>query len=105
MTYTNIPPISYIFVGITTAVLSYVTWAEMQESTEEEPEQFEESEPVEEPQQLEEPEQVEQPEPIEEPPRQVEQNVIGGKKRHSKTKRKRTKKNKKKTKHAKLNLK
>ena len=99
MTYTNIPPISYIFVGITTAVLSYVTWAEMQESTEEKPEQFEESEPVEEPQQLEE------PEPIEEPPRQVEQNVIGGKKRHSKTKRKRTKKNKKKTKHAKLNLK
>ena len=105
MTYTNIPPISYIFVGITTAVLSYVTWAEMQENIEEEPEQFEESEPVEEPQQLEEPEQVEQPEPIEEPPRQVEQNVIGGKKHHSKTKRKRTKKNKKKTKHAKLNLK
>jgi hypothetical protein len=31
MTYTNIPPISYIFVTITTAILSYVTWAEMQE--------------------------------------------------------------------------
>jgi hypothetical protein len=77
MTYTNIPPISYIFVGITTAVLSYVTWAEMQENSEN----------------------------IEEPPSQVEQNVIGGKKRHSKTKRKRTKKNKKKTKHAKLNRK
>ena len=29
MTYTNIPPISYIFVGITTAILSYVTWAEL----------------------------------------------------------------------------
>lgn len=99
MTYTNIPPISYIFVGITTAVLSYVTWAEMQESTEEEPEQLEESEPVEESRQLEEPEQ------IEEPPRPVEQNVIGGKKRHSKTKRRRINKNKKKTKHAKLNLK
>lgn len=100
MTYTNIPPISYIFVGITTAVLSYVTWAEMQENTEEkEPEQLEESEPIEESQ------QSEEPEPIEEPPSQVEQNVIGGKKRHSKTKRKRTKKNKKKTKHAKLNRK
>jgi hypothetical protein len=31
MTYTNIPPISYIFVGITTAILSYVTWAELQQ--------------------------------------------------------------------------
>lgn len=102
MTYTNIPPISYIFVGITTAILSYVTWAEMQENTEDEPEQLEESEPVEEPQQLEESEPVEE---HEEPLRPVEQNVIGGKKRHSKTKRKRTNKNKKKTKHAKLNLK
>ena len=31
MTYTHIPAINYIFVGITTAVLSYVTWAELQE--------------------------------------------------------------------------
>ena len=31
MTYTNIPPISYIFVGITTTILSYVTWAELQQ--------------------------------------------------------------------------
>ena len=70
MTYTNIPPISYIFVGITTAVLSYVTWAEMQEenqentNTTEEPEQMEEPENLE---QSEETEQIEEPEQMEEP--------------------------------------
>lgn len=102
MTYTNIPPISYIFVGITTAILSYVTWAEMQEDNQEQSEDYNVTN---EPEQMEEPEQVEEPAQFEEPPRPAEQNVIGGKKRRSKTKRKNSKKNKKQTKHAKLNAK
>ena len=89
MTYTNIPPISYIFVGVTTAILSYVTWAELQEDKNEIPQEEEE-------------EEVPQEEEKEIPQEEKEgQGLMGGKKR-STTKKKRNIKKKKQTKHTKL---
>ena len=86
MTYTNIPPISYIFVGVTTAILSYVTWAELQEEI-----------PQEEIPQ----EEIPQEEIPQEEVKKEEQGLIGGKKR-STTKKKRNKKRKRQTRHTKL---
>ena len=91
MTYTNIPPISYIFVGVTTAILSYVTWAELQEELPQEEIPQEEI-----PQ-----EEIPQEEIQQEEVKKEEQGLIGGKKR-STTKKKRNKKRKKQTKHTKL---
>ena len=97
MTYTNIPPISYIFVGVTTAILSYVTWAELQEDKNEIPQEEEEEEvPQEEEKEI--PQEEEKEIPQEE---KEGQGLMGGKKR-STTKKKRNIKKKKQTKHTKL---
>jgi flagellar biosynthesis component FlhA len=92
MTYTNIPPISYIFVGITTAILSYVTWAESQEVIQPE---FQEEEEAQTKIQEEETQSK-----IQEEETQSKQMLMGGKKRTA-TKRKRNRR-KKQTKHKKL---
>lgn len=122
-TYTHIPPISYIFVGVTAAILSYVTWVEMQEGEDPEVLVEESNEQVDAPLSLENPESINQeeeeevnqeftkePELIKEEGMnteelQSEKNkdlVAGGKKKRKATKKKRIQKNRKQTKHTKL---
>ncbi len=121
-TYTHIPSISYIFVGVTAAILSYVTWVEMQEGDEQtipiEDSNEQISEPLEEPENInleEEPnkEVTEEPELIgqeeindanaeDAQPEKNKELVVGGKKKRKATKKKKLRKNKKQTKHTKL---
>lgn len=107
-TYTHIPPISYIFVGVTAAILSYVTWVEMQEGEDPEVLVEESNEQVDAPLSLENPESINQEEEEEDmntEELQSEKNkdlVAGGKKKRKATKKKRIQKNRKQTKHTKL---
>ena len=75
-TYTNIPPISYIFVGVTAAVLSYATWSELKQEDIPQDELVDQIEEQDEPISIEESEMIEQQEEVkEEPPKEEDTEV------------------------------